>query len=349
MKIEPKNGAAVNAPPNTQASTTAQAAPTTARDRAIAKLQTSAPKQETPVLNPNQVSPEELGAIKAPESVQAVEKSEQSNNTDSSQPKKPPTSEVTDSKTTNALSSQYAVLARKEKALRLKAQELKAREDGYKAQEDAQRAKEAEYQQKFISRDKLAQDPVSILNELGITYDQLTSLVLNSPKPEDQAQRVELQKLQDDIKTIKQAQEDAKNAYSEHQKTQYSQALNQIKNETKALVQNDANFETIKATNSIGDVVELIEKTFHKDGILLTVEEAAQAVEEELVERALKLSKLQKIQSRLNPAAQQQVQKPQVNQNSQQQTATTLTNAQSASRPMSVRERAIAAFKGQLK
>jgi hypothetical protein len=93
--------------------------------------------------------------------------------------------------------------------------------------------------------------------------------------------------------------------------------------------------------------VELIERTFKQYGVLLSVEDAAKQVEDYLVEEAFKLTKLKKIQQRLAPA-----QKPveaKLEPQKQPQTLKTLTNAVSSSGRVSVRERAIAAFKGQLK
>lgn len=332
MNIQPKDGPNINALPT--ATPSAHQKAQEARERAISKLITPQ-AQEMPVQNPTQVSPEELSAVRPPQ-----------NNSSDNATKAP---EATEPKpaSQDPLSSQYAVLARKEKAIRAKVQELKAKEESFKAQEAAQKAKEAEYQSKFVPKDRLAQNPMEVLTELGISYDQLTSMLLNAPKPEDVAQRVELQKIQADLRSLRQDQEDSQKAYQEQQQDQYNQALKQISNEATLLVQNDPNFETIKENRSVREVVRLIERTFHEDGILLSVEEAAQAVEDHLVEKAVRISQLKKIQARLKPAPQKQVQQTQTQ--SQSQPAKTLTNAQGASRPMTAKERAIAAFKGQLK
>lgn len=193
------------------------------------------------------------------------------------------------------LSSQYAQLARREKALRAKAQEIRNQEAAFKAQELALKSKELELQSASGLKDRLAKDPLSVLNELGISYEKLTELVLNQPKAEDAA----IAKLQAEIESLKNGQESAKKLFEEQQQKAYQQAVAQIKNEVQRLVERDESFEIIKATNSVGDVVELIEKTFNEDGTLLTVEEAAQAVEEYLESEALRLSRTKKLQSKL--------------------------------------------------
>lgn len=148
---------------------------------------------------------------------------------------------------------------------------------------------------------------------------------------------------------IKAAREEAKalrDAQEQGQQQSYKQAVAQIRAEAGKLVFTDPAYEMIKATNSVGDVVELIEETFKADGQLLSVEEACQAVEDHLLEEAMKLTKVKKLQQRLAaPAAPQK----QVTKNEQPQpTSKTLTNTMSAQRPMSARERAIAAMQGKL-
>lgn len=299
-----------------------------ARARAIAKL------TQAPVENPTQVSPEELSVVQPPESRQETINEEAATEVaavEATKPKEEP------------LSSQYAQLARKEKAIRAKVQELKAKEAAIAAKDAEYAAKDSEYQSKYISRDALAQDPWSILQDLGITYDKLTEQALNTTQQDPQT-KAYLTRLEAEIKALRSEQEGTKKTYQANQDQQYQQALNQIKAETQTLVASDPNFETIRETGSVDDVVELIKQTFDKDGILLTVEEAAQEVENHLVEEALKIARIKKIQQRLSP---QQAQKQP--ETVQKQPAKTLTNAMATTKPMTAKQRAILAFEGKLK
>lgn len=251
------------------------------------------------------------------------------------------------------LSAQFAILARKEKALRAKAlaqeQALKAKEDAIRAQEEAMKAKEAEYSSKYISKDRLTQDTLNALAEAGLTYEQITNMMLNPPQPQDMAYKGELEALKAEIKALRGETESTKKTFQEQQTQSYQQAVNQIRSEATKLVSSDPMFETIKETGSVGEVVKLIEQTFKEDGILMTVEEAAQQVEDYLIEEALKLSRIKKIQQRLNPV-QSSVPPASVPAAAPKQPQLkTLTNAVSASRPLNARERAILAFKGQNK
>ena len=328
----------------------------TSRDRALAAFmkptnasQASAQNQSqvTPVANPSQISPEELSAI-SPTSSQPAEIEGQSTTNDSTP------SEAT-KEVEKPISDEYAKLARREKALRAKAlqqeQALKAKEAEIRAKEEALRAKEAEYQSRYIPKDTLKQDPLAALAELGLSYDQLTELALNAPKPEDLARAKEIKAMEDKIKALEERQEKSQKAYDDAQTQAYQQAISQIRTETTNLVKSDPNFETINATGSINDVVELIEETFKKDGILLTVEEAATEVENYLVEEAYKLARLSKIQQRLKPAekpaATPKQTVPQQSQAESKPLMKTLTNSVGVSRPLSARDRAILAFKGE--
>lgn len=329
--------------PNGPESVTANSVPSqsaqSARERAIAKM------TEAPVQNPNQVSPEEMTAVQPPKAVEAP-----------SEPAPEATPEQTKEET--PLSTQYAILARKEKALRLKVQELKAKEEALKSQENAYKAKEQEYLNKYIPKDRLTQDPLSVLNEAGLTYDQLTQLLLARETQPQQTQSMPqndplVKKLEEEIKAIRQAQEDAQKKYVEDQNRAYQEALANMKRETEMLVKDSSDYELVRELGHTQDVVDLIEKTFKDEGILLSVEQAAREVEDYLVEEALKINRLKKVQSRLTPptaAPKQEVsqQQQQTVKPNEQPTIKTLTNSVSTVGKLSARERAILAFKGEL-
>lgn len=329
------------------------------RDRAVAQMEAllaaeraaQAPgreqAQETPVLDPTRISPEEASAIKTAES-------RQNDTTESVESET--VKEETKAVEEEPISSQYAVLARKEKALRQRDQQLRAREAAIKTQEDASKAalappKPAFDESKYISKDRLLEDTFGALSELGLTYDQLTERALNAPKSEDLAITNELKALREELKAIKGETENTKKSIQDQQTQSYQQAVAQIRNEAKNLVDHNPDFETIKETSSIGDVVDLIEQTFKEDGILLTVEEAARQVEDYLVEEAMKITKIKKIQQRMQAAAPKPTPTAAVQESTsqpKQQQLKTLTNSVGTSRQLSARERALLAFENKL-
>ncbi len=331
MKIEAIQGANINQLPNAKAGEPpklsalerAKAAFMKPTTETQAAAQGATPPQ-TPLETPQQSQNDTVESISAPaESPQAETKAPD-----------------------EALSSHYAILARKEKALRQREQQLRAKEAATRAQEEAAKAppKPAFDESKYIPKDRLTQDPFAVLGELGLTYDQLTEFAMNAPKQEQIMMSNELKALKAELAALKGETEQTKKTFQESQDLSRTQAIASIKAEVSSLVRQDPSLEMIKSTSSIDDVVGLIEKVYDTDGILLTVEEAAQEVENYLTEEALKLSKLKKIQQRLQPS---NAAAPKTTGQPQKTPLKTLTNSIASSRQLSARERAILAFKGE--
>lgn len=351
MKIEPKDAPVINQVPQTK---------TDARAKAIAAYMNqtanqAAPdaSQSHPVRNPTQVSPEEISAVKASTSTESVGQTDTVESTSEAVETKP---EVTKAPKEDSLSSQYALLARKEKALRAKAQQqdaaAKAREAALVEREAKLAAKDSEYQARYIPKDRIVQDPLAALSELGVSYDQITQAILNSPKPENMEQLNAIRELKAELVAVKEAQLAAKKSIEDQQQQSYQQAISQIRKDATKLVENNPDYETIKETKQVNEIVKLIEKTYHEDGYVMDIEEAAQLVEQEIVDRIMATVNIKKIKQKLQPA-----EKP-VNTTSQKtqetisrsepQSQKTLTNAIGSSRPLSATERAVLAFQGKL-
>ncbi len=308
--------------------------------------------QDTPVQNPSQIAPEEMSAIapQPPEIKEEIPSQEaKSDNIEQSPPKEATKDEA-------PLSAQYAQLARKEKALQARMQDFKRQQAAFKAAQDASKpvASPATSEQPdlsgYISKDQLKSNLWQTLGEMGITYDEVTQQALNAPSQTDVALQQLQAKYDKEIKAIRDEQEQFKKASAEQQTQAYQDAINQIRNEAKRLVDSDDSYEAIKASGSVDDVVELIEQTWKADKIVMSVEEAAQEVENYLVDEYLKLANLKKIQSRLKTSAAPTIpQKQPTDQPKQPQQAKTLTNGMGSTRPLTAKERAVLAFKGQLK
>ncbi len=307
-----------------------------ARERAVSKLAATM-QDPTPVQNPNKIAAEELGAIKA--------KTQEAPKADGQPQPGEPKAEVTAPKPEEApLSTQYAQLARKEVALRAQAKAIKAREDALKLAEapKPQSPREEIDPSKYISVEEFRKAPWKYLQQTGVTYDQVTQEALNAPSPEAMQMMQTVEALKAEIQALKTDQEGTKKNYAEQQDAQYKQAVNQIRAEVKQLVFTNEEFEACKATNSVDDVVELIEKTFKEEGYLMNVEDAAKQVEDYLAEEAYKLSQLKKIQARLKPKGQEDPAAKEVS-TDPKQPQKTLSNAMSGSRQLTARERALAA------
>lgn len=250
----------------------------------------------------------------------------------------PPTSEgqlpkTEDKPEAKQLDPQHEALAKKESAIRAREREIQAKEAALE-----ERVRQAVEEALGKYRGRLKQSPLDVLNEEGLTYDQLVDQAINAPDP---AARNIQQKLIEIEANQKRFEEESRKAAD----SQREGAIKQIRYDVQELVESDVAYETIKATESIDDVVELITRTFDKEGKLLTVDQASKMVEDELLEEAIKIASLSKVKAKLAPTL-----TPELVQNSKQQSpkqATTLTNDMSSKRPMTSRERAIAAFKGE--
>lgn len=255
------------------------------------------------------------------------------------------------------VSRQFAQLARQEKALRAKIQQ---QEQAHKAREAALIAREEALKQqaqapsvdlsKYIPKDKLMNDPLSALSEAGTSYDEITQRVINRV-PVDPMVQATVDKLEAKIAALEKNNEEGKKSQVEQQSQQYQAAVKQITAEAKALVTSDpVAYEAIHKTGTVREVVKLIEETYAKDGVLLSVEEAAQEVENYLVEENLKMyNKIEKIRKRAQQVAPGVASAKTSPANQSQPQMKTLTNAVASSRQLSARERALLAFEGKLK
>jgi uncharacterized protein YukE len=310
---------------------------------------TQGQQQEHPVQNASNVAVEELGALK-----QTTEEPARDDNTPVEDSPAGPEPEA--KKEDPALSRQFAQLARQERQLRVKAQQQKAaldaREADLKAREAALGQQPSFDPKEYIPRSRIKQEALTVLAEEGIDYNELTQQVLNQ-QPVDARTQATINELKAQIAELKQSTKQSQDSYQEQQKQAYQAAVKQIEMDARSLVKGDpAEFEAIAKTGSVKDVVDLIVKTHEKTGVVMSVEEAAREVENYLVEEGFNVStRIEKIKRRIQQAAQPKgsPQQSQAKPQTQSPGMKTLTNAASSTRKLSARERALLAFKGELK
>lgn len=179
---------------------------------------------------------------------------------------------------------------------------------------------------------ELKADPLGALQKYGITYEQLTEAVLADPSNK------EINALREEIKALREGFDKTLN---DRDAAQEAQVLSEIRKEADRLVSSSDEFELVKSQRAVPHAVELIKRTFKQTGEILSTEEALQEVENILLEDATNLAKLKKVQSKIAPPPQPQpVGEKQMR---------TLTARDTATRPMTAKERALAAFHGTLK
>ncbi len=220
--------------------------------------------------------------------------------------------------------AKFAALSRKEKQLR---EREKAMETRLKDMEAKLAAREADVTAKYIDPERFKKEPLKVMEETGMSFKQLAEMVMNDGKPttehllseSEKSVAAKIKALEDKI-----AEKEAKEAKDKHE-TQ----LAEFKGQIAKLVAEGEEYELIRAEEATELVYEVIEAHYNKtadengqNGQILSNKEAADAVENYLLENAKKLTQVKKLQP---PPAVEQA-KP-----GEKKAATTLSNAHSAS------------------
>ncbi len=229
------------------------------------------------------------------------------------------TNETKEPEASQPLSPQFAELAKRRRALQLQERALKEREKALESQGTGSDR---------IDIARLKNEPLRVLQEAGVTYDQLTEHLLAS---QEDAKYRELEAKYAAL------EESVDKKFVDRETQAEQQVLAEMRREAESLIEQDETFELVKATRSVSDVMELIERTYRKTGEVLEVTEALQLVEDHLFEETKRLTGLNKIKSQFAPQA--PAPQPQ-----QQMGMRTLKNRDTASIPLSRKARAIAAW-----
>lgn len=227
---------------------------------------------------------------------------------------------------TKPLSPQFAALAKQRRALQVKERELADREKALESKAPSDGT------QDIIAQ--LKSQPLRVLQEHGVTYDQLTEAIL----ADSSGINPEIQKIRDELKAVKEGFD--KNLLDRDTQAE-AQVLAEMQREAELLAKEGDAYELVRENKSIPDVMNLIRRTYKETGEILDVSDALQLVEDELINDGLRRASFSKIKSKLVPA---QAPLPTQRQNY----IRTLTNRDSTSLGLSRRERAIMAMNGTL-
>jgi hypothetical protein len=228
---------------------------------------------------------------------------------------------------TKPLSPQFAALARQKRALQVKERELADRERAMQSQTPTNGAEDV------IAR--LKSQPLSVLQEYGVTYDQLTEAILANQSginPEIQALKAELKALKEGVDKT----------FSDKDAQAVSQVLAEMRREADTLSKQGDAYEMVRETASVPQVIELIHRTYKQTGEILEVSEAMQLVEDELINETMKIANINKIKSKFVTNEQPQQEPEQTPRG----TMRTLTNRDNARPTLDRKARALAAFHG---
>lgn len=188
-------------------------------------------------------------------------------------------------------------LTRKERALQQAQQELKAK------QAEIEKLK-SEYDSFLERKAKLRENPYDALEMLGVTYDDLTTALLEHGKPVDKLTEIErkLQELEQRESKAKEAERLAKEKELEEAR---QKTVGSFKDNLAKFI-DSSEYELIKANEAADTVFEVIQAHYEeteKQGkpTLLTFQEACQLVEDHLESQLPKLLGLNKVKAKLQP------------------------------------------------
>lgn len=207
------------------------------------------------------------------------------------------------------LGAKFAALSRKEK-------ETKAYEAKLKQERDAFMKERSEWETQRTSstdslkslKEKMQQSPLQALQEeFGLTYEQLSEMVLNDGNP---TAEMKMKRMQEELdRKFSSKLEEMERLQAEKEKSEVekqtqavrAQFMNQINAEISA---KSDEYETIVAYEKQHEVFDLMELVYENEGRVMDINEAAQLVEAELLEevrkeeaRILQLKKLKRAQT----------------------------------------------------
>jgi len=210
------------------------------------------------------------------------------------------------------IASQFAALAKKEKAIVRQAQEIKSKESSFAEREKAIAAREAKIKE---SEALWETDVFKALELRGYDYQKLTRLQLDgqtaAPKvaldPEKAVAKAleDFQKRQDEKEAAQKAEQEKYSAQqAEAQKQQLEQAYANYRSEVEKFVK--ANSDTYELTSLYDQtdlIVDTVQEYFDNYDKVLSIKEATEMVEKYLDNEAQKVMKTKKFGKASAPAA----------------------------------------------
>lgn len=226
---------------------------------------------------------------------------------------------------TQPLSPQLAAIAKQRRALQVKERELL----------DLKKELDAKSQGgDFIPKSRLKSETLRVLEEAGVTYEDLTAAILeNQGNPEVRALEAKLKTLEEGVDK----------RFTDNVTQEESRLYREVDRDAKNIIAARADdFELIQKMGRVPVAVEIWKREYKTSGEFPDIEGILKDVEDHCLEECQGFTKLKKIQGLFQqPAPQQPQQRGQV--------MRTLTNKDTASVPLDRRARALSAFYGAKK
>lgn len=215
----------------------------------------------------------------------------------------PPVAEVKAEEPAKAdpLGPKFVALSRKEREIREKSKALTTKEaELQKRLQDM----EARSKSEKTLAEKFKENPLAALQEIGLTYDQLSEIVLNDGNP-TMDMKLERRAKELESKTLSEIEQLKKQIAEKEEKEaqeRYNQTINnfkmQIRNEVSG---NEDKYELIKAHEAYDLVMEVMQEFYNTNETLMDLNQALEAVEAHLEDEARQILKLKKFQTSSTP------------------------------------------------
>lgn len=175
-------------------------------------------------------------------------------------------------------SSKFAALSRMDREFQKQKKEFEAQRKAWE-EEKTSLAQRAEHADSVLNRLQNPGEALKLMEEHGLTYEQLTKLVLNDgePTPDMLVNKTE-EKLMNRINELEQKLEERERQKLEQYE---SQQIDAFKGQINDFINSNEEFEVIRAMDAAGEVFTIIEEHFNETGKVLDIQEAAQQLEEE--------------------------------------------------------------------
>lgn len=241
----------------------------------------------------------------------------------------------TSAEDTANIDPQAARILKAERALQVREQAYKKQISDIQAQLDQAKTAVASVEQDVM------RDPLGFLQKRKIGYDRLTQDVLKSME-----ENPNLIRLEDTVKSLQEQLAATEAKASKLNADAETETLAEMRKEADELIGQGDAFELVRTAGAKETAIRLIQKTLDKTGEMLSVQDALELVENDLLERQKALSAAKKIQAGSgNQTTQTQAQ----SQGQGQRGMTTLQSTDTARPKLSPRERALIASRTPIK
>lgn len=200
------------------------------------------------------------------------------------------------------IAPRFAALAREERRIQREKDAFKAEREADKKTRESEAQELEQLRAKVTILEEVKKSPravLRILDEAGLTFDDLTKAILDEPesKPSKEVSQLvqDVQALQKKLSDRDSAEEKAK---LEQTQTFIDNQISEFKAQAEEVIKADPDrFELILANDAFSEVFSVVEKYWEETGEILDPEVAADYLEKELTEKAKSLLSAKKLAS----------------------------------------------------